>query len=91
MKVLKYRKQPVVIEAVEFNEETAIEIQQWVNGHGHPINIDTDHKGNKVLIIPTPEGPMYAQVGDFIIRGVEGEFYPCKPTVFMVSYEALVD
>ena len=75
----KFRKKPVVIEAIQWtgsNLKDVIEFlggASWMNGRG--------------LIIKTLEGELHASVGDFIIRGVAGEFYPCKPDIFEKTYE----
>jgi len=79
---MKYRKKPVVIEALElkFSTESQDEIIQWSN--------NTIQKGlDGGLRIPTLEGIMVANTGDYIIRGVKGEFYPCKPNIFKMTYE----
>lgn len=82
---MKYRKKPVIIEAIKYigTNESKIEIWQFCKN----INIfwDEDDK----VVIPTLEGNMKASVGDYIIRGVNGELYPCKPDIFEKTYEAL--
>lgn len=78
----KYRKKPVVIEAIELKYTTISqdEIIEWSEG--------TISKGNDGgLVIPTLEGDMRAVTGDYIIKGVSGEFYPCKPDIFELTYE----
>lgn len=80
---LKYRKKPVVIEAMVFNGtlDMAQAIAKWM---GKPF----DWVGTPdVLEIPTLEGVMTATKGDYIIKGIKGEFYPCKPDIFLSSYE----
>ena len=82
MKMQKFRKKPVVIEAVElkFSTESQNEIIQWSN--------NTIEKGlDGGLRIPTLEGVMIANTGDYIIKGVNGEFYPCKSDIFEKTYE----
>ena len=78
---MKYRKKPVVIEAVQWNGRNTAEILDFMS-----------HKNLKLeegaLIIETLEGDMKASVGDYIIRGVDGEFYPCKPLIFQKTYTA---
>ena len=90
-----FRKKPIVIVARQYDGTGAntLDIMYWVN-HGcwpenSPINIDK--KDTKNLIIETLEGPMTVSPGDWVIRGVKGEFYPCKPDVFEKSYEAIHD
>ena len=75
----KYRKKPVVIEAV-----------QWLGSNfGEMTDFMHDIYGvdDKNLIIPTLEGDMTAGMNDWIIKGVKGEFYPCKPDIFEATYE----
>ena len=85
----KYRKKPVVIEAIQFNGKNFKEIEEFTLGNGKrhityegnvPVETDT-------IDINTLEGTMNAIKGDFIIKGVQGEFYPCKPDIFEQTYE----
>jgi len=79
----KFRKKPVVIEARQLAPENAEELADWA---GAKVFDDTD--GHFVcLIIPTLEGKHRADIGDWIIKGVAGEFYPCKPDIFDATYE----
>jgi len=87
---MKYRKKPVVIEAMQFNGNPD-DIISWIV-ENKPM------EGNAVLlaqirdeniIIKTLEGDMKASIGDWIIKGVNGEFYPCKPDIFEKTYEAV--
>ena len=71
----KYRKKPVVIEAVQFRD-----------GEPWPDGVMADHMGQPC--IPTMEGDMFVTDGDWIITGVKGEKYPCKPDIFEATYEA---
>lgn len=75
---MKYRKKPVVIEAVQWNGKNNSEILSFAKGASYIIDD---------LIINTLEGRMKASVGDYIIKGVNGEFYPCKPDIFEKTYE----
>lgn len=75
----KYRKKPVEIEAVEWTGDNIDEIDGF---SGQKWNVD-----HPFITIPTPEGNMNARVGDYIIKGVNGEFYPCKPDIFAKTYE----
>jgi len=89
----KYRKKPVVIEAMRNDGEigTTAEILDWINGgpgEFGPATYDLTGRPGMAIHIATLEGVMRADVGDFIIRGVNGEFYPCKPDVFAKTYEA---
>lgn len=77
----QYRKKPVVIEAWQFTPENCARQPKWVKGEWGFVD------GVDVLRIKTLEGVMTAQVGDWIIRGVKGELYPCKPDIFDATYE----
>jgi hypothetical protein len=82
----KYRKKPIVIEAMRFTEENKNRVFNWVTGAAFA---DFDEEGKPVLIIFTLEGDMRASLGDWVIKGVNGEFYPCKPDIFEKTYEAV--
>ena len=77
----KYRKKPVVIEAVQFTGSNHIAILDFTNGSAIPLD------GHNIIIIPTLEGDMWADVCDWIIKGIQGEFYPVKPDIFAETYE----
>lgn len=82
----QYRKKPVVIHAILYTGENFGEVYKAVEAMG--IGSDrtfVDH-GNHMLI-ETLEGKMRAVKGDWIIRGVDGEFYPCKPHIFEMTYD----
>jgi len=85
---MKYRKKPVVIEAIQLRWDTWNEVCDFVSpeyfGGGFHPNSDENIIGLK---IKTLEGEMDAIQGDYIIRGVNGEFYPCKPDIFEKTYE----
>jgi len=79
----QYRKKPVVIEAVRFTgADSRDEVVKFC-----PLAVW--RMGADTLTISTKEGLMTASVGDWIIRGVKGEFYPCKPDIFDATYEAV--
>ena len=83
----KYRKKPVVIEAVQLKDESIIEIINWTTDYIN-IEIDTDENDNIIgMIIPTLEGAMKASMNDYIIKGVNNEFYPIKSEIFFKTYE----
>jgi hypothetical protein len=82
-----FRKKPVVIEAVQF-VDTAQAITELSDFYAHDIVVDYSVKNAPpILKIETLEGTMTANVGDWIIKGVNGEFYPCKPDIFEKTYE----
>ncbi|WP_145333341.1 potassium-transporting ATPase subunit KdpA [Paenibacillus xylanexedens] len=80
----KYRKKPVVIEAVQFN--IGDPQPEWFTGaiFNGVIQVFDDH-----ATITTLEGVMTANLGDYIIKGVQGEIYPCKPEIFRATYETV--
>lgn len=82
-KVAKYRKKPVVIEAMEFNFKNKDQVFHWITCTCEPIFVDE----SPAIKIRTLEGDMIANLGDYIIKGVKGEFYPCKPDIFEATYE----
>ncbi len=76
----KYRKKPVVVEAVRYEGD----VQEIVDFVGiHETEMDEQIK----LYIKTLEGDMLVSHGDYVIKGVQGEFYPCKPDIFQQTYE----
>jgi hypothetical protein len=78
---MKYRKKPVVVEAMQFNGtgESFEQIDEFSNGCLFA------HEG--IAYIETLESNMKVSIGDYVIRGVNGEFYPCKPDIFEKTYE----
>lgn len=79
----KFRKKPVEIEAWRWDGvSTSSDRPTWLRG----TDVTADHS-EQVLRIKTLEGTMTASVGDWIIRGVKGEIYPCKPDIFAATYE----
>jgi hypothetical protein len=90
---MKFRKKPVVIEAMRHNGQNNREILEWARSfpdyEEQSTRVNAD--GSSHLRIVTLEGEMYADVGDYVIRGVAGEFYPCKPDIFEATYDAVED
>ena len=78
---MKYKKKPVEIEAVKWTGENAEEVQSFIGDMGHVKGAYVD--------IATLEGLMVASEGDMIIKGVKGEFYPCKPDIFEMTYDSV--
>lgn len=74
----KYKKKPVEVEAIKWTGTNREDVFQFVG--------DTCYF-SEGLFIKTLEGDMFAHVGDYIIKGVQGEFYPCKPDIFEETYE----
>ena len=78
MNIARFQKKPIVIEATIVTHEEEGAIAEWCGGQ-----LGT----SSGIYISTLEGLMYAAVGDWVIKGIEGEFYPCKPEIFRKSYE----
>ena len=85
---MKYRKKPVVIEAIQYNGTNLNEVLTLNSDGSRDIQENEDSKGN-YLMIPTLEGVMVASIGDFVIQGINKELYPCKPDIFKKTYEAV--
>ena len=95
---IKFRKKPVVIEAVKFTEEYALDLfaKKVPPIFGQFTPSGSYHLENKIvynahILIETLEGKMRCDIGDWIIKGVKGEFYPCKPDIFKATYELVVE
>lgn len=95
IKAMKYRKKPVEIEVMVFDgtEDRLHDISRWMSNGSDAFDTFEDYDGGDVesIGIETLEGVMQARRGDYIIRGVQGEFYPCKPDIFAATYEAVAD
>ena len=100
MSVKKYRKKPVVIEALKWDGSNLIEVRTFIDGRSPSISSNIakekwqDYCGIveiEGLIIRTLEGRHVASIGDYIIKGISGEFYPCKPDIFAKTYEEVVE
>ena len=85
---MQYRKKPVVIEARQvpepFNIDGRMHFEDWINPRKNGRAAKWSGDG---LVIETLEGDMRADVGDWVICGVQGELYPCKPDIFAATYE----
>lgn len=98
---LKFRKKPVVIEAFQMTEDRRINNIDWPEWMHRAWQIDREAPGslypteegthNGTLSIGTLEGQHLVSWGDWIIQGVKGELYPCKPDIFAATYEAVHD
>ncbi len=81
---MRFRKKPVVIEAEHFTGENKDKVFNFVRCN---TQADFNEEGDPILKIQTLEGVMIAALGDWIIKGIKGEFYPCKPDIFEATYE----
>lgn len=89
---MKYRKKPVVVDAIQWNGENIEEVKNFVGDTLIYVIYQSDYITRYYitkykLMIRTLEGDMYVHEGDYIIKGVEGEFYPCRPDIFEKTYE----
>jgi hypothetical protein len=80
------RKRPVEVEAMHLRHDNFPEVARWCRGQELVYTIPAL---GRVLDIATLEGVMHAEPGDWIVKGVEGEFYPVKPEIFRKTYEAI--
>lgn len=80
---MRFKKKPVIIDAVQWTGDNHAEMCEFIDPECFEI------RANEGLIIHTLEGDHHASVGDYIIKGVNGEFYPCKPDIFWKTYEAV--
>ena len=93
----RYRKKPIEIEAIQFTGDNEYEIADFMHlpvtalqmSVDAVLRIDGDYRENTHIHIPTLEGTMTANCGDWIIKGVKGEFYPFKPDIFEETYESM--
>lgn len=93
----KYRKKPVVVEAVRWTGSNLEEIRNFVGSDliEECVELfDIKRTLKEMLVdiaIDTLEGTMRVDYGDYIIKGVKGEFYPCKPDIFLATYEEVIE
>lgn len=80
---MKFRRKPLVIEAIQYLGDENFNLVRLFIGNSWPIH----RLGDQVLGIQTLEGMMKATPGDWIIKGVKGEFHPCKPDIFAMTHE----
>lgn len=89
MKVKRFRKRPLEVEAVQFDGQ---QVRNVLEAFDNKINyVASDGVDRLFLSIRTLEGLMEVSPGDWIIKGIKGEFYPCKPDVFEATYEEVME
>lgn len=86
---MKYRKKPTVVEAIQFDGHNHEELRKWSGGKVVSAKPWKENYGT--LEVKTPEGVEDAGVFWWIVKGVNGEFYPCKPDIFEQTYEKVED
>jgi len=84
---MQYRKKPIVIEARQFHNHAHWAVAEWCGGDLIQDFPDDAEDRSPYIVIHTFEGDHRAQLGDWIITGIRGEFYPCKPAIFEQTYE----
>ena len=90
---MKYRKKPLVVEAVKIDKDNTEELETLIDTNNSSEDICCYYRSLYgiaeiyMVKIKTLEGTMVANVGDYIIKGIKGEFYPCKPNIFEATYE----
>lgn len=90
--IKKYIKKPIEIEAIQLTENNIIEVFNFIDGENYEKTKSAEELEDIVLGVTKQgyiqlEGIMIAGFGDYIIKGVKGEFYPCKPDIFIATYE----
>lgn len=80
---MKYRKKPIVIEAIQYN---GMNLEKITNAFTD-FECTLEAGVGAILGIYTLEGKMLCEIGDYIIKGIKGEFYPCKPDIFEETYD----
>ena len=86
-----FRKKPVEIQAVQLTRENVAQVEEFINGRAEEALRPGPWRGiTKGVRIHTLEGDMLASWGDWIIRGVQGGFYPCKPDIFAATYDEVI-
>lgn len=85
--IINCKKKPVIIQAVQWNGYNIEEITSFTENNARFIAVEASDL--PVLFIKTLEGDMRAQVGDYVLRGVRGEFYPCDRSIFEEVYEVV--
>lgn len=85
----KYRKKPVVIDAIQWTGENLGQCKIFLGANFAGVLTEKRINGERDLFVHTLEGKMMASKGDYLIRGIQGEHYPCKPDIFAATYEAV--
>ena len=83
MEPKQYSKKPVAIEAIQLTDDNHSEIIQWLSSY----NVESYTLNSSEFYVKTLEGDMKANVGDYIIKGVKNEFYPCREDIFKMTYD----
>lgn len=89
---MKFRKKPIVIDAIQATADNGMDVARFLGmldmpGNKIEENLKRGYSPPELFILKTLEGDMIVRAGDWIIKGVNGEFYPCKPDIFEKTYE----
>ena len=83
MEPKQYSKKPVTIEAIQLTDDNHSEIIQWLSSY----DVESYTLNSSEFYVKTLEGDMKANVGDYIIKGIKNEFYPCREDIFKMTYD----
>ena len=84
----RFRKKPIMIDAIQYDGSNGSSLYSWSSGR---VIQSPVLEGQPCVQVQTMEGMMTGAVGDWIIRGIMGEFYPCKPDIFAATYDPVED
>lgn len=90
-KPMKIRKLPVEVEGMLFTHNSGQDVIDWIRSYGRSANWNFFSRDDQSVDIVTLEGIMETRLGDIVIKGVNNEFYPCKPDIFYKTYEVISD
>lgn len=85
--IKRYCKKPITIEAIQWTGDNLEEVEKFTKNSPTGRTVLPHPYNEECLLIVTLEGEMRADKNDYIIKGVQGEFYPCKPDIFEATYE----
>ena len=86
---MRYKKKPIEVEAIKFDGTNHREILKFIYPSMTETGLEGAEKMKLPIVIETLEGDMNVSVGDYVIRGVQGELYPCKPDIFEQTYQTI--
>ena len=89
IKVMKYQKKPIIIEAIQWTGKNFNEIEKFIGNDFLKLNLISHTVNTPDILIPTFQGVVKATIGDYIIKGLQGECYPCKPDIFRETYQPI--
>lgn len=90
--IRRYKKKPVTIKAIQFTDESILDVVGWIRANNGQVRYDLEPPRLSILTLEsTNENAFECTLGDFIIQGVQGEFYACKPEIFVETYEDVTD